>query len=344
MRQAMLAVVTTATRPDRSRRRAQTALLDRVDARLLVASGAACISVSAILMKLSETSAPTAGFYRCLLALPLLLPIALAERHRWSARPWRRQGIDVIAGVLLGIDIVLWGLAIGRLGAGIATVVVNIQVVIVPLLALLVYRERVPKRFVLVVPLMLGGVALAAGAVGSEAAATEGSPWWGAVFAIAAGAAYAGYLFLLRGRGTGGTTHRAQPVLAATVGAALASVALGPVAGGVDLTPGWSALGWLALLAVSGQVCGWLLISAGLPRLQSNVGAALLLLQPVLAVVFAIGLVGERPTGWQLLGCVVVIGGVWVTSMRGRRRVASAAPTDATDPAVGGTRSRASYH
>ncbi|MQA01440.1 MAG: EamA family transporter [Streptosporangiales bacterium] len=338
----MLAVVTTAAgRGRRPTPTPQASFLDRIDARVLVVLGAGCISVSAILMKLSEASAPTASFYRCVLALPLLLPLVLAERRRWGVRAWRRQGVELVAGVLLGVDMVLWGLAIGRLGAGIATVVVNIQVVIVPLLALLVYRERVPRRFVLIVPVMLGGVALAAGALGGETA-TTGSAWWGAVFGVAAGAAYAGYLFLLRGRTAGGPRHQAQPVLAATVGAALASAALGPFAGGLDLTPGWQAVGWLAALAVSGQVCGWLLISAGLPRLQSNVGSTLLLLQPVLAVLFAIGLVGERPTAWQLLGCVVVIAGVWVTSARPRRPTDPVAAADA-DPAVGGTRDRATY-
>lgn len=306
----------------------------RVDARLLLVAGAACISFSAILMKLSGTSPATAGLFRCLLALPALVPLALLERRRVGTRPWRRQLVDVAAGGLLGVDLLLWGLCIEHLGAGIATVLVNVQVVIVPLLALVVHRERPPLRFAFLVPVMLFGVGLAAGAVSGGADGGTAS-LWGGLLGVAAGAAYAGYLFLLRGGGTDGQQHRAQPVLAATVGAGIACTVLSPLASGIDLTPGWAAFGWLLALALSGQVCGWLLITSGLPRLRSNVGATLLLLQPVLAVLFGMVLLAERPTGWQLVGCAVVIAGVWLTSVhrrvhppgsrRSRRAVRSAA-------------------
>src|SRR5690606_10128849 len=159
-------------------------------------------------------------------------------------RPWRRLLVDVTAGGPLGVDLLLWGRCIEHVGAGIASVLVNVQVVIVPLLALLAYRERPPRRFVVVVPVMLLGVGLAAGAVGAVGQLRGSAALWGAVLGTAAGAAYAGYLFLLRGGDDEGVRHRAQPVLAATVGAALACVALAPVGSGIDLTPGWAAFGW----------------------------------------------------------------------------------------------------
>lgn len=306
-----------------------TRLARTLDPRLLAVAGAACISVSAILMKTSGTSAATAGLFRCVLALPVLLPLALAERHRTGPRPWRRGLVDLGAGLLLGVDLVFWGMCIGRLGAGIATVLVNVQVVIVPLLAWLVHRERMSVRFLAVVPVMLVGVALAAGVAGTDAEASL----TGALLGVAAGAAYAGYLFLLRGGGEA-VRHQVQPVLAATVGAAVTSLVLGLATSSLDLTPGWPAWGWLAALALSGQVCGWLLITAALPRLRANVGPTLLLLQPVLAVLLSVLLLGERPGGWQLAGCAVVVLGVWATTTgRAARRPAPAAsvrsPVDA---------------
>lgn len=299
-----------------------------VDPRLLAVAGAGCISVSAILVKTSGTSAATAALFRCLLALPVLLPRALAERRRTGPRPWRRGVVDLGAGLLLGIDLVFWAMCIARLGAGIATVLVNVQVVIVPLLAWLVHRERMSVRFLAVVPAMLVGVALAAGAVGSDAEAS----FTGALLGVAAGAAYAGYLFLLRGGGDA-VGHRVQPVTTATVGAAVAALVLGLATSSLDLTPGWPAWGWLAALALSGQVCGWLLITAALPRLRANVGPTLLLLQPVLAVLLSILLLGERPDAWQLAGCAVVVLGVWATTTgRAARRPAPAPSGTTPDP------------
>src|SRR5699024_2013874 len=88
----------------------------------------------------------------------------------------------------------------------------------------------------------------------------------------------------------------------------------GTAFGGIDFTPGWDAIGWLAALALVGQVLGWVLIGSALPRLKSQVGASMLLLQPVLAIVFAMLMIGERPTPLQLLGCVIVIGVVAAVS------------------------------
>ncbi|WP_307802011.1 DMT family transporter [Actinomadura violacea] len=276
----------------------------RIDPRLLAIAGAAFISVSAILFRLSGVSSGTAALFRCALALPVLAPLALWERRR--AGPRRRAAVDVAAGLLLGADLVLWGASIERVGAGIATVLVNVQVVVVPLLAFAVSGERPSRRFAFAVPVMLAGVALAGGLAGHG---TGSDPVAGIAFGTAAGAAYAGYLFLTRVAGRG-QRHRAQPVLLSTCGAGAMAVALGAPWQGVDLTPGWAALGWLAALSMTGQVCGWMLIGAALPRLRAEEGGTLLLLQPVLAVAFGAAVLGERPGIVQIAGCALVLAAV----------------------------------
>lgn len=287
-----------------------------IDGRLLVLAGAACISVSAMFIQLSGTSAGTAAWFRCVLALPVLIPLTLAERARYGRRSTRRQLVDMVAGGLLGVDFVFWGHSIHDVGAGIGSVLVNVQVVIVPLLALVFLGERVSRRFVLTVPVMLCGVALAAGALGGSGVGDHALS--GAVFGLAAGTAYAGYLFGLRSGG--GSTHRFHPVCSATIGAMISSGVLGSVWGGIDLTPGWPEFGWLLALALCSQVCGWLLISTGLPLLSSNIGAAMLLMQPVLAVVSGVLVLHERPSVVQLAGCCLVIVAVWFVSRTDGRR------------------------
>ncbi|WP_254716280.1 DMT family transporter [Actinomadura sp. WMMB 499] len=283
----------------------------KVDPRLTVITGAAFISASAIFVGLSGVSGGTAAFWRCALAVPLLLPLVRWERRR--AGPARGGGLDVAAGLLLGVDLVLWGAAIEGVGAGIATVLVNVQVVVVPLLALAVFRERPSRAFAVAVPVMLAGVGLAAGLADHGPRTAE--PVLGALYGAGAGVAYGGYLFLTRVAGRRGS-HRARSVLLATVGAGAASVGVGAPWHGVDLAPGWAAFGWLAALAVTGQVCGWLLINAGLPRLRAEVGGALLLLQPVLAVLLGAAVLAERPAPAQLAGCALVVAAVWLTGRR----------------------------
>jgi drug/metabolite transporter (DMT)-like permease len=101
---------------------------------------------------------------------------------------------------------------------------------------------------------------------------------------------------------------------------------------GVDPAPGWAALGWLAALAMTGQVCGWMLIAAALPRLRAEEGGTLLLLQPVLAVAFGAAVLGERPGISQIGGCALVLAAVRLAGRpRGGR---SGGPAPADEPAA----------
>src|SRR5260221_644659 len=53
---------------------------------LLASLGAACISASAILVKLADTGTATTAFFRCFLALPVLVALAAAEQRRHGPR------------------------------------------------------------------------------------------------------------------------------------------------------------------------------------------------------------------------------------------------------------------
>ncbi|MEV4148677.1 DMT family transporter [Amycolatopsis sp. NPDC049691] len=281
-----------------------TPLTERIDPRLLAALGSFCISLSSVFIKVSHTSGSTSAFWRCLLALPVLFALAARERRKPGTAP--RVLLPLLAGVGLGLDFVLWGEAIPRVGAGIATVLLAVQVVIVPLLAFAFLRERPAKQFLFAVPVLLGGVVLAGGF--AESGSFGSDPVTGAVFAMLAGAGYAGYLFLIRL--SGGKGAQSQSLVLATLSAGAVAVVLGVPTGTLDLTPGAETFGWLVALAVVGQLIGWILISAALPRMPATTGATLMLLQPVGAVLLGIGLLGETPSVLQLIGCAGVVAAV----------------------------------
>ncbi|MEU4745642.1 DMT family transporter [Actinosynnema sp. NPDC023658] len=276
----------------------------RVNPALLAAAGSFCIALSSVFIKVSGTSGSTSAFWRCLMSLPVLLALVWWERRRGTAR--RRVLLPLLAGIGLGVDFVLWGDAIGLVGAGVATVILSVQVVIVPAVAFFVHGERPSKRFVVAVPVLLGGIVLAGGLAGTPAFGPD--PVLGAVLALGAGVGYAAYLLLIRhSTGSGAREHTLS---LATVSAGAVAVAIGVPTDRLDLTPGWSALGWLLALALVGQVVGWMLISTALPRMSSSTGATLMLLQPVAAILLGIVLLGERPSALQLAGCLVVLGSV----------------------------------
>lgn len=277
---------------------------------LLAVTGSACISASAMFVKLSGVNAGTAAFLRCALALVALLPFALVERRRLGPRPLRLQSLDLAAGALLGLDFVFWAESIRDVGSSIATVLLNIQIAVFPLLALAFSGTRPGPRFWRFLPVMLLGVALASGAIGNPEPGSD--PVSGVVFGAVAGVAFAGYLFLTRlGGGRGHTVH---PVCVSTLAAGVTSGILGALWTGIDPAPGWGPLAWLAVMALFGQVLALILIGPALARLPPVTSGALLLLQPVLAIGLGVLFVGERPTLTQFAGCALVILSVWRTS------------------------------
>jgi len=151
---------------------------------------------------------------------------------------------------------------------------------------------------------------------GSRAYGTD--PRLGVVYGVAVAVIYAIYILTLR-QATSAQGPRSQgprPVAAvlfeATAGATVASAMLGLVLNDYRLGPAWPTLGWLALLALTSQVIGWLLITVSMPRLPAGMIGALLLVQPAGSVALSYAFLGERPSALQLVGVVLVLAGVVV--------------------------------
>jgi drug/metabolite transporter (DMT)-like permease len=266
--------------------------------------GALAIAFSSILVRLSHASPSTAAIFRCFFALPALGVLAWLEDRRFGSRSWRERRVLVAAGVFFAADLILWHHSIEDVGAGLATVLANIQVVLVPLVAWAVLAERPGRRVLAALPIALFGVVLISGVL--QHGAYGRAPGRGAVFGIAAGVAYVGFLLLLR-RGGSDLRRVAGPLFDATAVATVVSVVAGVIIGDADLLPGWPGVGWLIVLALTSQVIGWLLIMTSLPRLPAAITSLTLTVQPVGSVVLAALILSEAPSALQLAGVAVVL-------------------------------------
>src|SRR5881392_2297163 len=122
---------------------------------LVVLVGAVAIAFSGILFRLSHVSATTGAFYRCVFALPPLWLLARRETRRYG-RPRRRAvRLAWLAGAFFAADLVLWHNAIDQVGAGLATVLGNTQVVLVGLLAWALLRERPHRSSLVAIPVVV---------------------------------------------------------------------------------------------------------------------------------------------------------------------------------------------
>jgi drug/metabolite transporter (DMT)-like permease len=273
-----------------------------------------CIAFSGILYRWAEVSPSTGTVFRALFGLPLLGFVAWLEYRRFGRLPVRTVRLAALAGVFFAGDLLFWHHAIEAVGAGLATVLGNLQVLVVGVVAWLAFGERPSRSTFLALPVVLAGVALISGAIGGGAYGAN--PGLGVVLGLATALCYGGYLLLIR-RGGRDLRRPAGPVAIATVSTAVVAALVGLVVGDLDPTPAIASLAWLALLGLTSQSLGYLLISLSLPRLPAVLTSIILLAQPVMTVALSIVLLAEAPSPAQLIGVALVIGGIAVATLGG---------------------------
>lgn len=287
--------------------------------------GALAIAFSAILVREANVEPATAAIFRCAYALPPLALLAWLERRAYGPRPASQRRLALIAGIFFAIDLVVWHHTIAFVGAGLATVLGNTQVLIVAVLAWLLLGEKPDRRLLASMPIALVGVVLISGAVGAQPYGKD--PLLGVITGVVTGFAYAGFILVLR-RGNADLRRPAGPLFDATLVAAVVSLLIGLPLGEVDLVPTWPAHLWLILLALSAQVIGWLLISVSLPRLPAALTSVVLTVQPVASVLLAMVLLHEAPSAIQLIGAAAILAGLALATLRrsGERSAAVGEP------------------
>jgi drug/metabolite transporter (DMT)-like permease len=290
-------------------------------------------------MQLAGSSASMTALGRCGFALPVLGVLGWLERRR-GAVPMaaRSRWLARIAGVFLAGDLILWSHSIADIGAGLGTVVTNLQVVLVALLAWAVSGERPRGSLLAALPVMLGGLVLVGGLAGTGGYGSH--PATGVVLGLGVAVLYAVYILMLRQAAAGraaagaGRAQVAAPLLQATIGATFGSAVLGLALRDFRLGPAWPALGWLVLLALTSQVLGWLLITMSMPGLPAWLVSVLLLVQPAGSLFLSALFLGERPSAPQLAGVAVVLAGVLIAAGRqsARRGSRERQPDDQRPP------------
>jgi drug/metabolite transporter (DMT)-like permease len=276
-------------------------------------AGALTIAFSAILVDVADVSPSTAAIFRCAYALPVLGLLAWLEDRRHGPRARRARLLAVPAGIFFAADLIFWHHAIEDVGAGLATVLGNLQVVVVPFVAWVVLGERVQARLLAALPVVCSGVLLISGVF--ETGAYGADPARGVMFGILTGLTYAGFILVLRQAGSD-LRRTAGPLFDTTLVATAAAVIAGLAVGDADLLPSWPAHGWLLLLALTSQVLGWLLIASSLPRLPAALTSVTLTIQPVGSVLLGVVLLGEEPSGLQLLGVACILAGLVSVALR----------------------------
>jgi drug/metabolite transporter (DMT)-like permease len=235
------------------------------------------------------------------------------ERRRYGPPARGHWRYAAAAGAFFAADLILWHHAIGDVGAGLATTLANLQVVLVAIAAWALLGERPSARVVLCVPLVFAGAVLISGVIGEGAYGDD--PALGALYGVLTAVAYTGFILVLREMGRD-LRRPAGPLFAATAVATLVAAVAGTLLGEVEFAPSWPAHGWLVTLALTSQVLGWLLIAVALPRLPASLTSVVLTVQPVGSVLLGVVLLGEDPASLQLAGVAVIVVGIVIATRR----------------------------
>lgn len=270
--------------------------------------GVAGISFSAIFVRLASVSPATAAVYRTLYAVPPLFLLTMLGTGAGSNGPNHRRDLAVMGGLFFGVDLILFHTSIAWIGAGLATLLVNTQVVFVAALGWLLHGERPGRLSLAVIPIVLAGMGAVSGF--GRPGAYGAAPIAGTAAGTAAGAAYAAFLITFRSA----TREIRLPVRAwldATVATGTVCLVYGLLAEpAFDPFPGAASQGWLVLLALVVQVGGWLLITRALPGLPALDTSLMIVLQPVFALVWGWLIFGESLSVLQGIGTITVIAGI----------------------------------
>jgi drug/metabolite transporter (DMT)-like permease len=275
-------------------------------------TGAVLISFSAVFVRLADVEPVRSSFLRAAYALPAFAVLVVVARRR-ADRPVRGGFVPLalVAGLFLGGDLFAWHGSIEHIGAGLGTVLPNLQVVLVGVAGVVLFGERPRPAFWVALPVVLAGVWLL-GAVG-EPVDVGGNVPLGVLLGVLAAVLYSVFLVVVRVARLRRPDAGAIEVMgSATLGAALVTGAFAASRGVAGPAGEWPADGWLVLLALSSQVLAWVLLSSSIHRLPAAMTSIALLAQPVLAIVWGGVLLGEELGVPQVVGAGVVLAGVAV--------------------------------
>jgi len=275
--------------------------------------GAVCIAMSPIFVRVSETGPTATAFWRVALAVPALWALyaawgrgaGTAASAAGAVMPWKPF---LFAAIAFAGDLAVWHLSVKFTSVANSTLLANLAAIFVTLAAWILFHQKPSRLFLVGLVTAMAGV----GMLVSTSIAFSTTALLGDALGVVTAMFYAWYLLTvkdLRDRGTG--TLRLMAVTTAITALILLPIAL---ATGEQMLP-TTAAGWLKLVGIAliSHAGGQGLIAYALAHLPATFSSVSLLLQPVMAGVFAWILLGEPLVAMQIAGGCVVLAGIYLS-------------------------------
>jgi drug/metabolite transporter (DMT)-like permease len=278
--------------------------------------GAMMISFSAVWVKLAHVTPTVSAFYRVFFGGIFLMAILLARRERlWKG--WPCLWLSLLAAIFFALDLYTWHRSIAYVGPGLATILGNFEVFLVPAVGVLLYGERMTLRFVLSVPLAVTGLFMIVGLRWEQL-----SPDYriGIYYGLSTALFYTGFLIALRRL----QSHPSRPAAALSLMVISLSTALYLALETIradesfaipDLRSGFS----LVALGLMSQTVGWLLITRSLPRIPAAIAGLILLLQPSLSFIWDVLFFDRATSITAWAGVIIALSAIYLGATSNRK-------------------------
>lgn len=274
-----------------------------------LALGLVCIAFSAILTRDAQVPGTVSALYRVGVAAVVLAPLFWRNVKRGNVVRVRRVWLlAAAAGFFFMMDVAVWNSSLFLTNAANATLMANDAPIIVGLVAVLVFRERLRISYWLGLAIALCGMGII---VGLDVFSGSGFGV-GDLLAMLAGFFYALYMVVIQ-RVRVWMDTLSSLWISTVVGTLLLialNVALGRALWGFTLTQ------YVLLIALGlvSQVAGYLAINYALGHLPASIISPTLLGQPVLTALLAVPLLGEPIEPRQMVGGAVALLGIFLVN------------------------------
>jgi len=283
------------------------ASMSRVAFLCLLAGGCA-IAFAPIFVRLSDTGPLASAFWRCALAvLVLWIGAVVPVKTGTQPGPRERPGMMLLAGLFFACDLGVWHFSILYTSVANSTVLANLAPIFVTLAGWVFWKRGVTRVFLLGMLLAIAGMFVLVG----PNFASGGRPLVGDALGALTAVFYAGYFLTIKvARDAGASTARLMAWSTTITALVLLPVAI--AAPQPFLAS--NATGWLVLLglAMVSQVLGQGLIAYAFAHLPASLSSVSLLIQPVMAALFAWLLFHEAIGPAQWIGGAMVLGGIYL--------------------------------
>lgn len=278
---------------------------------IMIVVGVVGISLSSIFVKYSSAPSAVTAAYRLLWTVIMMTPVVLGKkdvRRELVQVSGRNLVLSCLSGLFLAIHFALWFESLKHTSVASSTTIVCTEVIWVSLGYCLFLKGRISRKAMAAIAVTLAGSV----AIAFSDSATGGSHLYGDILSLLAAIAVAVYTLL----GRIVREKNSTAVYTYIVYSACAAVLLL-----LCLTQRYSLFGYGIsavvvgfLLALFSTILGHSIFSWCLKFFSPSFVSASKLCEPVVAAVMAGFLFGEIPSGLQLCGGALILGGVYYYS------------------------------